>query len=124
MKRSGLIVAVATVQSLLALVLAGTAAYTLWLTRSPEILNEPDAADAIHGLKIGAAVIGVPALILLVSGIGLWRSKRWSWWLALVTDVVMMAALAYNLLGENTSRVGRDRADLVLCDFPNFVAVA
>ncbi len=82
MKRPDLILGVIiVVQSLMALVVIGTAAYVLWLTRSPEILSEPDAADAIHGLKIGAAVLGAPGLLLLLAAIGLWRSKRWGWWL-------------------------------------------
>jgi hypothetical protein len=102
MKRPALVATVTIVQFLLALLLAGTAAYILWLTRSPEILNGPDAADAVHGLKIGAAVLGAPALILLVATVGLWRSKLWGWWLALATDVVMLATFAYSTLDENT----------------------
>ena len=85
----------------------------LWLTRSPEILSEPDAADAIYGLKIGAAVLGVPALILLVAAIGLWRSKRWGWWLTLATDVAILATLVYSMLDENT--VEWDEAALTVC---------
>jgi len=99
-KRPVLVTTVTIAQSLLGLLLAVTAAYVLWLTRSPEILKGPDAADAVHGLKIGAAVLGAPAWILLVASVGLWRSKLWGWWLAL--DVVMLVAFVYSTLDENT----------------------
>jgi hypothetical protein len=105
-ERPALVTTVTIAQSLLGLLLTGTAVYVLWLTRSREILNGPDAADAVHGLKIGAAVLGAPALILLIATVGLCRSKLWGWWLALATDVVMLAAFAYSTLDENTIDAG------------------
>ena len=82
MKRPRLIIAVNIIHLLLALMLAGTSVYVLSLTRSPETLQEPDVADTIHGLFIGAAVLGVPALFLIAAlwgcgetsvGAGGWR---------------------------------------------------
>ena len=102
MKRPRLIIAVNIIHLLLALLLAGTSVYVLSLTRSPETLQEPDAADTIHGLFIGAAVLGVPALFLIAALWGLWRNKRWGWWLALVTDVVIAATLVYSMIGQNS----------------------
>jgi uncharacterized membrane protein (DUF2068 family) len=113
MKRSALVVTVLVSQFLLALLVLGTAAYVLWLTRSPDILNEPDAADAVRGLEIGAAVLGVPGLVLLVASVGLWLGRRWAWWLALATEAVMLATLLYSMLDENT--VEWDEATLTLC---------
>jgi uncharacterized membrane protein (DUF2068 family) len=103
MKRPHLVIAVNIIQLLLTLLVAGTSVYVLFLTRSPETLKEPDAADTIHGLIIGAAVLGVPALFLITALWGLWRNKRWGWWLALVTDVVIVATLVYSMIGENSS---------------------
>ena len=103
MKRPRLIIAVNIIHLLLALLLAGTSVYVLSLTRSPETLQEPDAADTIHGLVIGAAVLGAPALFLIAALLGLWRNKRWGWWLALVTDVVIVATLVYSMIGQNSS---------------------
>ena len=102
MKRPHLIIAVNIMHLLLALLLAGTSIYVLSLTRSHETLQEPDAADTIHGLIIGAAVLGVPALFLITALWGLWRSQRWGWWLALVTDVVIVATLVYSMKGQNS----------------------
>ena len=103
MKRPHLVIAVNTIHLLLALFLAGTSVYVLLLTRSPETLKEPDAADTIRGLVIGAAALGVPALCLVAALWGLWRNQRWGWWLALVTDVAIVVILVYSITGENSS---------------------
>jgi len=103
MKRPHLVVAVNIIHLLLALLLAGTSVYVLFLTRSPQTLQEPDAADTIQGLVIGAAVLGAPALFLTAALWGLWRNKHWGWWLALVTDVVIVATLGYSMIGQNSS---------------------
>ena len=103
MKRPHLVIAVNIIQLLLTLLVAATSVYVLSLTRSHETLQEPDAADTIRGLIIGAAVLGVPALFLITALWGLWRNKLWGWWLALVTDLVIVATLAYSMKGQNSS---------------------
>jgi len=101
MKRSPLITIVVFLQLLLGVLLAGLTVYLLALTRSPETLAEPDAAETIHRLMIGAAVLGVPALITLVGVSGLWKRRFWGWALSLATDVGVLAVLAYNVVGES-----------------------
>jgi len=101
MKRSPLITIVSVLQSFLGLVLAGLTVYLLVLTRSRETLAEPDAADTVHGLLIGAVVLGVPALITLVAAWGLWKRRFWGWALSLATDVGVLAVFVYNVVGEN-----------------------
>ncbi len=101
MKRSSLITIVNVLQSFLGLVLAGLTVYLLVLTRSRETLAEPDAADTVHGLLIGAVVLGVPALITLVAAWGLWKRRFWGWALSLATDVGVLAVFVYNVVGEN-----------------------
>jgi uncharacterized membrane protein (DUF2068 family) len=103
MNRPRLVIAVNIIQLLLTLLLAATSVYVLFLMRSPETLQQPDAADTIHGLVIGAAVLGAPALFLTAALWGLWRNKQWGWWLALVTDVVIVATLGYSMIGQNSS---------------------
>ena len=100
-KRSPLITSVNVLQSFLGLVLAGLTVYLLALTRSRETLVEPDAAETVHGLLIGAAVLGVPALITLIAAWGLWKRRYWGWALSLATDVGMIAVLVYNIVGES-----------------------
>lgn len=100
MKRSPLITIVNVLQSLLGLLLAGLTIYLLALTRSRETLADPDAADTVHGLLIGAAVLGIPALITLIAAWGLWKQLFWGWVLSLATDVGMLAVLVYSMIDE------------------------
>jgi uncharacterized membrane protein (DUF2068 family) len=101
LKRSPLITSANVLQLLLGLLLAGLTIYILASTRSRETLADPDAADTVHGLLIGAAVLGVPALITLIAAWGLWKRRFWGWVLSLATDVGMLAVLAYEVIGEN-----------------------
>ena len=101
MKRSPLIAIVNVLQSCLGLVLAGLTVYLLALTRSRETLAEPDASETVHGLLIGAAVLGVPAVITLIAAWGLWKRRFWGWALSLATDVGVLAVFVYNIVGEN-----------------------
>jgi uncharacterized membrane protein (DUF2068 family) len=101
MKPSPLITIVNVLQSLLGLVLAGLTVYLIALTRSRETLAEPDASETIHGLLIGAAVLGVPAMITMIAAWGLWKRQFWGWVLSLATDVGVLAVFVYNIVGEN-----------------------
>jgi uncharacterized membrane protein (DUF2068 family) len=71
------------------------------------------AADAVHGLRIGAVVLGVPALVLFVSFWGLWKSKPWGWWLALAVDVIVLAVFAYGTFDANS--IEWDEVGITLC---------
>ena len=101
MKRSPLITVVIVLQLLLGVLLAGLTVYLLALTRSRETLAEPDAAEAVHGLLIGALVLGVPALITLVATLGLWKIRFWGWVLALATDVGIISVFVYDMIDDN-----------------------
>jgi hypothetical protein len=100
MKRSPLISIVNGLQFLLGSVLAGLTIYLLMLTRSPETLADPDRAGTVHGLLIGAAVFGIPALITLIGVLGLLKRRFWGWVLSLATDVGTLAVLAYSMIDE------------------------
>jgi hypothetical protein len=110
MKRSPLITVVYVLQFLLGLVLAGLSIFVLTLTRSQEMLADPDAADTVHGLLIGALVLGIPALITLTAAWGLCKGKLWGWVLSLATDVGVLAVFTYDMLGESS----RDSSDIAL----------
>jgi hypothetical protein len=102
MKRPMLVTVVNVLQFLLGLSLAGVTVYLLTLTRSRETLADPDAVDTVHGLLIGALVLGIPALITLIAVWGLWKQRFWGWVLSLATDVGMLAVFLYSIVGENT----------------------
>ena len=100
MKRSPLISIVNLLQLLLGLMLAGLSIYLVALTRSPKTLADPDPAGTVHGLLIGAAVLGVPALITLIGALGLWKRRFWGWVLSLATDVGTLTVLVYSMIDE------------------------
>lgn len=110
MKRSPLITVVYVLQFLLGIVLAGLSIYVLALTRSPETLADPDSTDTVHGLLIGALVLGIPALITLIAAWGLWKGRLWGWVLSLATDVGVLAVFTYDILDENS----HDGSDIAL----------
>ncbi len=101
MKRSPLITAVNVMQLLLGLLYTGLTIYLLVLTRSREILAGLDASDTVYGLRIGALVLGVPALLTLIGVWGLWKRQLWGWVLSVATDVVVLAVLVYSVIDEN-----------------------
>ena len=101
MKRPVLITVVNVLETMLGLLLSGLTAYLLALTRSRETLADPDAADTVHGLLIGAGVLGVPALVTLIAAWGLWKGRFWGWVLSLATDVGMIAVLVYSIISDN-----------------------
>lgn len=115
MKRPRLVTGVTIIEFLLALLLAGIAIYVLLLTGSPEILNEPDAADAVHGLKIGAAVLSIPALVLLLGVYGLWKGKLWGWWLAFLVNIGIETTLVYGVLEDGWREAEREDIILAAC---------
>ena len=59
-------------------------------------------ANAAHGIRIGAAVIALPAVLAIASSYGLWKEKLWGWWVALLSNTLMMGTLTYSIVDENT----------------------
>jgi uncharacterized membrane protein (DUF2068 family) len=106
MKRSPLITVVNVLQSCLALALAGLTTYLISLTRSQQTLADPDSAETIHRLLVGAAVLGIPALITMIAAWGLWKRRFWGWVLSLATDVGTLAVFLYNMVGHNDREAG------------------
>jgi uncharacterized membrane protein (DUF2068 family) len=94
--------AVSILQSLLALLLTGTTIYLVWLAHSPQIRAQADAADAAHGIMIGAVVIAGPALVLSVASWGLWTSKRWGWWTGILANLAVCGTLIYSTVDDNS----------------------
>ena len=100
MKRPVSVVIVNILQVLLGLSLVGITVYLLYLTRSRQTLAEPDSKEAVHGLLIGALVLGIPAVITLIGAAGLWKGKFWGWVLSFATDVGMLGVMIYNIIDD------------------------
>ncbi len=99
-KVSGWVTGAIVLHFLWAFVLLTLPAYLLLLTRSAAILSEPDATEAISGLKIAAAILVLPALVASAACIGLWKKKLWGWWLGLIGNFTIVAMLAYSILDD------------------------
>jgi hypothetical protein len=115
MKSPRLITAVTAIQLVVALVLASLAVFVLLQTRSPQILSEPDAADIIRGLKIGALALGLPALILAVAAYGLWKAQLWGWWLAFLINLVVDGILIYSIFEDGWRAAELDNVIFAVC---------
>ena len=98
MNRSGWITGAIVVQALWALALVGLAVFLLILARtaSPEVSA---------GLKTGAEVLGMPALLAIASWYGLWKETLWGWWLALVTDFGLLAIFIYSVVDDGWGNI-------------------
>ncbi len=100
MKRSGWITGVVVLQLVYVLAVLALTVYLLVLTRMPRAGNPSDAAENISGLKVGVAILGIPALVALVAWLGLWKEKRWGWWLTILIDLAFFAAFGYSLIDD------------------------
>jgi uncharacterized membrane protein (DUF2068 family) len=111
-RRSGWVTGVKVIQLLIALTLAGTTIFLLYLTKSPEILAEKDAAETVGGLHIAAALCGPLAIVYLVSVFGLWKEKLWGWWLAFLLNAAAALALMFDVINDGFKNV--DTEDVVV----------
>lgn len=100
MKRPSTVSLVIGVHVLATLALIGLILYLLWLTRSPEILAENDAASAIQGLKIGAMVLAIPSALWIPGLWAMWKRRSWGWWLTLITGVGTASVLVYSMIDD------------------------
>lgn len=102
MKRSGWITGTVVAQAVWTLALVALPIYLFGLAQSQAILNGPSGAEAASGLKIAAAVFVPPALLAMASCYGLWKEKLWGWWLAFVSNTLVLLVLIYSMTDENT----------------------
>ncbi len=82
------------------------------LTRSARVRSLREATDVIHGLIIGGSILAGVAVVYALGASGLWRSRRWGWWLSVLTNLVVVMAVLADIF------VDHDR------DPDNWVAVA
>ena len=100
MQRPVWVTSIIILQLLLGVLFAGICIYLLFLIRSPQMKQTPDAAEGILGLKIAVGVIAPMALLLIVAAFGMWKTKRWSWWFALLTDLGLAIVFVYSSIDD------------------------
>ena len=100
MNRPPTVIAVITIHLLATIALVGLCLYLLWLTHSPEILSDKDAPSAIQGLKIGALILGIPAVLWIPGIYAMWKRKRWGWCLTLITGLGTASVFVYSMIDD------------------------
>ncbi len=111
-KRPGLATASAVLHFLLGVCILALVIYILLLTRSPKVLREPDAAEAVHGLKLAAAMFAPGIGIYWLAAYGLWTRRRLGWLLGAVADLGLAVVLLWGPVFEHDP-VERDLAALI-----------
>ena len=100
LKRSGWITGAMVIQCLWALGLFAISVYLLILTRGSAIQTGKDAAGAVSGLQIAAAILFAPAALAAASWYGLRKEKRWGWWLAVLGNLGFLGMLIYSMVDD------------------------
>ena len=95
------------VQGLWAVALVALTVFLLVLART----TGPEAAS---GLKTGAIVLRVPALLATLSWYGLWKKMLWGWWLALLTDIALMAMFIYSMIDDGVGNIDWEMAGVTV----------
>lgn len=105
MTRSGWTTGAVLLQFFYLPVLLALPVYLLALTRTAETLNGSDRAENISGLETGAAVLGAPALVAVAAWVGLWKGKRWGWWLTILTDTAFIGVFVYSMIDDGWKNI-------------------
>lgn len=103
--RSGFVVGAKVVQLVFGLLWFSLVAFLLWLSRSPEIPQQPDAHAAAWGLEIAAGVFAPIALLVLLGAYGMMRNQLWGWWVALLADLGTVLLLAYSMIDDGWGNI-------------------
>ena len=103
MRGSRWIRAVIVLELSYALLMFGSSAYLLALTRTAAVRNAIGAADDIAGLKLAAGVVAGVAIFVLTAWFGMRKEKLWGWWLALIANAGTAGVLAYSMIDDGWS---------------------
>jgi uncharacterized membrane protein (DUF2068 family) len=108
MKRSGWAVGATVLHVLGGAFLLGTSSYLWLLTLSSEIRHEANAADTVRGLRIAAGVLSLPGIFVIMGAFGLWKTKLWGWWMALIVDLSWSSVLLYSLIDDGWANIDNE----------------
>ncbi len=95
MSRPGTVTAAAIVHTAETLFVLALAITCFVLTRSAGVRSVSDSAEATRGLIIGGSILAGVAAIYGVGTSGLWRARRWAWWLCIaLNSLIVLLVLA------------------------------
>lgn len=95
------------VQALWGVTLMGLVVFLLIMARTA-------GPEAWAGLKTGATVLIVPALLAISSWYGLWKQTLWGWWLALLTDFALLAMFVYSMMDDGLGNIDWEMAGITV----------
>jgi ABC-type sulfate transport system permease subunit len=99
-KRPVAVTGVTLLQFLLGFLWLGITLYLLLSSWSAGMKQRPDAAAAILGLEIAAAVVAPGAVFGLTAAYALHKNKVWGWWLSLLINAAFVVMLTYSMIDE------------------------
>ncbi|MCX6205826.1 MAG: hypothetical protein NTZ19_06210 [Bacteroidetes bacterium] len=77
----------------------------------------------VAGVQLMSVIIFVIGLFTLIYGLGMWKLKAWSWWLAVIVNVFNLLHQLYFILGSsgvsNTERYFTVLFTLILLGYLN-----
>jgi len=100
MKRPAAVITVIVAQFLIGGFFLGTGIFLLGLIIWPQVNPGVDAAASIHGLKVASVVLDPFIVLMFVSAFALLAGNRWGWWLALITDIALLAIFIYSMVDD------------------------
>ena len=91
-KRSAWTKGAVALQALWALVLIIISLYLL--------IHTPRSPEHALTLRLTGVMFGVPGIIAAAGCCGLWKSRRWGWWLSFIPDGVIASIFVYAVIDD------------------------
>lgn len=91
MKRPWLVRITVAAQALMAGACIVVVGLVLRETRNPKIIAE--GTETMHGLYLGAEIVGGAALVYVLCAVGLWKRWLWTWWLGIALNGLIGGAI-------------------------------
>ena len=114
MQRSSWVKSVVLLQFVLGLLFAGLSMFLLFLISSPATKQVPHSQASTLGLQIAVAIFAPVALLVMVSGYGMWKGRAWGWWWATVTDLCLVCVFVSSIVDDGWDNFDWEMAGFTL----------
>ncbi len=98
-------------------VIAATSIYCFWRAHIISVSAAPDAAKHLHSMLFAGSVIGLAGLTYIVTAFGLWRARRWGFWLSIIANGGIITLFVSDMVG-NYQVDTEDWAGMIAFSFP------